>query len=288
MGRAGDYARDQRFGIVAEADEEISSVITEMGAGAEAHRLHRPVRQVLARRARPPGLALLLDDLHLADEASQELLENLLLDLPVAPLLVAVAYQGHRVPPGCPARWPVRAAVTRLAPAPLDEVAVAQLLPDLPVRRRRLLMAVTGGNPLYLDALALADERTLAGLATREHSDPEDMPRRLRALLASELRTLGDGTRLVAHAAAVAGDQAEPDLVAGIAGRPESEVFGALDELVAMGCCTPWARGSGSGTRWCAPPPTSRPDRRGASPHTAGRRNTCGRVAGRSPCAHIT
>ncbi|KOV87940.1 hypothetical protein ADL03_06155 [Nocardia sp. NRRL S-836] len=236
MGTAGDYARDQRFGVVAEADEEISSIVAEMGAGTEAHRLHGPVRQVLARRARPPGLALLLDDLHLADEASQELLENLLLDLPVAPLLVAVAYQGHRVPPGLPrALARTRAAVTRLAPAPLDEVAVAQLLPDLPVRRRRLLVAVTGGNPLYLDALAPADEGTLAALATRDHGDPEDMPRRLRALLTSELRTLGDDTRLVAHAAAVAGDHAEPDLVADIAGRPESEVFAALDELVALG-----------------------------------------------------
>ncbi|MEV6235584.1 AAA family ATPase [Lentzea sp. NPDC051838] len=235
LGRAGDYPRTERFGI-AEADEEIAAVITAMGADTEAHRVHRAVRQVLVRRARPPGLALLLDDVHLADEASQELLENLVLDLPAVPLLVAVTYQGHRVPPGLPgALARTRAAVTRLAPAPLDEDAVAELLPDLPVRRRRSLVAVTGGNPLYVDALALADERTLASLAAPDRSDPEDMPRRLRALLTSELRTLDDDKRLTAHAAAVAGDPAELDLVVGIVDRPESAVIEALDELVAIG-----------------------------------------------------
>jgi DNA-binding NarL/FixJ family response regulator len=251
-GRAGEYERGVPFGIVAETldrlspvvDDETRSVIEALspdlatcsGAGAERYRLYRAFRRIVSRYARPPGLVVLLDDLHWADEASLELLEHLLLDLPRAPLLLAVAYRGHHVPPGLPAALArTRAEVTRLAPGPLRLADVAELLPDMSARRRRLLLTASGGNPLYLDALARVDEPTVAALADPDQADPDEMPRRLQALLMTELRSLDAMRRLVAQAAAIAGDPAELDLVTSIAGAPEDEVFRALDDLVALG-----------------------------------------------------
>ncbi|GAA2677167.1 MULTISPECIES: LuxR family transcriptional regulator [Actinosynnema] len=255
-GRAGEYERGVPFGIVAEAlgglkpddtTQALLDSLTPEGAPGEAgqagvahrYRLHRAVRRTLGRRARPSGLVVLLDDVHWADVASLELLESLLLDLPEAPLVVAVAYRAHQVPAGLPAALGrTRAEVTRLAPAPLVERDVAVLLPDVPARRRELLTRVSGGNPLYLDALARLDERALAAL-DREHTDPEDLPRRLGALLTGELRDLAPDRLRVAHAAAVAGDTAEVGLLVAVAGLPEDEVFAAVDELTELGVLRP-------------------------------------------------
>ncbi|WP_440900544.1 ATP-binding protein [Actinosynnema sp.] len=255
-GRAGEYERGVPFGIVAEAlgglkpDDTTQALLDsltpegapgEAGAGGGAHRyrLHRAVRRTLGRRARPSGLVVLLDDVHWADEASLELVESLLLDLPEAPLVVAVAYRGHQVPAGLPsALGRTRAEVVRLAPGPRVERDVAVLLPDVPARRRELLTRVSGGNPLYLDALARLDERALGAL-DREHTDPEDLPRRVGALLTGELRDLAPDRLRVAHAAAVAGDTAEVGLLVAVAGMPEDEVFAAVDELTELGVLRP-------------------------------------------------
>jgi DNA-binding CsgD family transcriptional regulator len=243
-GRAGEYERNVPFGLIGEVLDGLSSegdvlfeaVATGRAAATERYRLYRSVRQVLTAQARPPGLAVLLDDLHHADEGSHELLEQVLLDMPPARLLIAIAYSGHHVPPGLPSALArTRAEVTRLAPDPLTELDIAELLPHLPIRHRRLLRKVSGGNPLYLKALDETDETTLAALADEDRVDPEDMPRRLQALLMTELRSLDHTQRLVAQAAAIAGDPAELDLVIHIAGRPEDEVFHAMDALVALG-----------------------------------------------------
>ncbi|QUF06131.1 AAA family ATPase [Actinosynnema pretiosum subsp. pretiosum] len=255
-GRAGEYERGVPFGIVAEAlgglkpDDTTQALLDSLtpegapgeagvGGGAHRYRLHRAVRRTLGRRARPSGLVVLLDDVHWADEDSLELVESLLLDLPEAPLVVAVAYRGHQVPAGLPAALGrTRAEVVRLAPGPLVERDVAVLLPDVPARRRELLTRVSGGNPLYLDALARLDERALGAL-DREHTDPEDLPRRLGALLTGELRGLAPDRLRVAHAAAVAGDTAEVGLLVAVAGMPEDEVFAAVDELTELGVLRP-------------------------------------------------
>ncbi|MFD9734994.1 ATP-binding protein [Umezawaea sp. NPDC059074] len=252
-GRAGEYERDVPFGMVTQAldrlagrevDDETRLVLDALSpdlaaglaGGAERYRLYRAVHRMATRFAKPPGLVVLLDDLHWADTASLELVEHLLQDMPRVPLLVAVAYRGHHVPPGLPgALARTRADVTRLAPGPFDADDVAELLPDATARRRRLLLAASGGNPLYLDALARVDDRTVAALADPDHADPDEMPRRLQALLMTELRSLDASRRLVAQAAAIAGDPADLDLVTSIADAPEDEVFKALDDLVALG-----------------------------------------------------
>jgi DNA-binding NarL/FixJ family response regulator len=252
-GRAGEYERDVPFGMVGEALERLASAGVDdetrmvldalspdlaagLTSGAERYRLYRAVRRMAVRFAKPPGLVVLLDDLHWADGASLELVEHLLQDMPPVPLLVAVAYRGHQVPPGLPAALArTKADVTRLAPGPLDADDVAELLPDATARRRGLLLASSGGNPLYLDALARVDDRTVAALADPDRADPDEMPRRLQALLMTELRSLDATRRLVAQAAAIAGDPAELDLVTSIADAPEDEVFRALDHLVALG-----------------------------------------------------
>ncbi|HEY2765303.1 MAG TPA: ATP-binding protein, partial [Pseudonocardiaceae bacterium] len=60
---------------------------------AERYRLHRAVRALLEALAEPPGIVVLLDDLHWADPASIELLVHLVRHPPRAPVLVAVSYR---------------------------------------------------------------------------------------------------------------------------------------------------------------------------------------------------
>ncbi|MEV4313245.1 AAA family ATPase [Actinocrispum sp. NPDC049592] len=239
--RSSEYQQHIPFGVVTEALSGLGSR-DELATpqSSDRYRAYRSVREVLIRHAQPPGLALLFDDLHWADEASHDLLEQLLLDMPPVALLVAVAYRDHHVPPGLPAAFTrTRADVTRLALEPLTESDIAELSPDLPVRRLRLVLRASGGNPLYLDALGPVDDATLEVLADQDRADPRDIPGRLHALLDTELRRLDPVQRLVAQAIAIAGDPAELDLVLGIADRPEAEVFPALDALVALGVVHP-------------------------------------------------
>lgn len=80
--RGREYAQNEPMAVIAE-------VCAGVDAGLRLTDPHRQVREMLARAA---PLAVLLDDLHRADEASHGVLEHLLLDLPQVPLLIAVAY----------------------------------------------------------------------------------------------------------------------------------------------------------------------------------------------------
>src|SRR5215204_1099561 len=64
----------------------------------ERYRAHRAVRELLELLATPPGLLLVLDDLHWADPGSVELLSALLRRPPAAPVLMALGLRPHQAP----------------------------------------------------------------------------------------------------------------------------------------------------------------------------------------------
>jgi DNA-binding CsgD family transcriptional regulator len=252
-GRATEFERCVPFGIFVDAFEQLAAThpasaefgvltaaVTGEMAELDRYRLFRGVRRLLESRAGRCGTVLVLDDLHWADPASLELTEYLLRRPPRAPLLIAVAYRAAQPPPGlADALARLDSSAIQLALEPLGMADVAALFPAQPARRRALLHRATRGNPLYLRTLADADERTLTVLAEQVVDDQTVPEQVLLDVLGAELATLEAVPRLVAQAAAVAGDHADRDLVAFVTGLSAESTAAAFDDLSRAGVLTP-------------------------------------------------
>jgi ATP/maltotriose-dependent transcriptional regulator MalT len=242
-GRAAEHEREVPFGLVVDALDDhvaglhpsrLAAVGPELGvvlpaagdgtapppAGAtERFRLHRGLRSLLELLGRERPLALLLDDLHWADEASAELVLHLLRRPPRVGFLLVLGMR-----PGSVAE-PVRDAGRRsegwleLRPEPLDREAALALLPDdLDPALRDRLLGTAAGNPFFLEQLA-------------RHGGAE-VPETLAAAVRGELAPLAQATRELAEGAAIAGDPFELDVAVAAAGARDGT---AIDDLVAAG-----------------------------------------------------
>jgi ATP/maltotriose-dependent transcriptional regulator MalT len=204
---------------------------------AERYLLHRALHALIeGLAAAPDGLVLLLDDIHWTDAAFGELLSHLLRHPPQAPVLLVLAYRPRQLPVRLGAALAAgvgEGLVQRLELGPLTAEETDQLLGSAWSRSwRRALYQATGGNPFYLEALAAA-----RGAPDQPPSPPQgevvigDVPPLVSAALHAELDVLSGTGRLVAQAAAVAGDPFDLELVAHVAGLEESVVLSAIDEL---------------------------------------------------------
>jgi DNA-binding CsgD family transcriptional regulator len=218
-GRATERERPVPFAPFA----AVADLVVELAGGLDPSRLAdwagsspigryralRAVRGALGKAVRRHSVAVLLDDLHWADDASLDLLQQLLSHPPDGRLLVAVAYRPRQATD----RVGALAAGTHLSvrtvdlePGPLSRQEVRELLAGRPIPAG--LFEAAGGNPLYA--------RLLAGAG---------MP----TVLLGELTPLdGEQTRVL-RAAAVVGDPFEPDLVTAVSGGDAAPV---LDTLV--------------------------------------------------------
>jgi DNA-binding CsgD family transcriptional regulator len=225
--------------LLATVFPSLSNIASDTGIciDVERHRLHLVVRTLLERLARPQGLVLILDDVHWADDSSVELLAYLLRHPPDAPALLALAYRPRQVSPRLASAM-VNAAqegsVRRLDVAPLSADEADQLLGQgISGFRRRALYRDSGGNPLYLQALAHADSTPSA--RARRASQPSASTSALataHTVLRAEIDALSSRGQLVAHAAAVVGDPFEPEVVAAVADQDQRQTLAAIDELL--------------------------------------------------------
>ncbi|MGX7674338.1 LuxR C-terminal-related transcriptional regulator [Plantactinospora sp. DSM 117369] len=229
-GRAVEVEQGRPYGLFAEA-------LGPLGwrAPEDASRLdvYYGVRRLL-------GGVLLLDDLHWADSASLQLAEHLIRRPPPRPLLIAVTFRHTRPPVRVvdalvghgPAA--IRIGLARLGPSDLES-----LLPDLPHRRRELILRASGGSPGLVRALCrLSDDALAALLSDGGHDGDPDIDgtaRDVLAGLAAEIVAQDPDTRAVAQAAAVAGDQATVDLLAHVTGLTVTAVTSAVDRLCWLG-----------------------------------------------------
>ena len=124
---------------------------------------------LLERLPSGPGLLLVLDDVHWADEASVEVLAHVLRRPAARGLVVALAHRPRHTAGRMAAALEAaarRGLVERVELGPLDESdAVALLPPGTNPARARRLWTMSGGNPFYLEQLARA------GKARRVHGD---------------------------------------------------------------------------------------------------------------------
>ncbi|HEY4277574.1 MAG TPA: AAA family ATPase [Conexibacter sp.] len=217
---------------------KLSGMPTPPGAGsaapAERYLIHRGISSLLERLGRRQPLALLLDDMQWADEASTELLLHLLRRPPQAPFLLLLAlrpaiggdhflHAGRRVE-----GW------VELRPAPLRNRAASALLPaDLAPAARERILHEADGNPLFL--------RELARSSTTSPDDDEPVPETIAWALAQELDDLAADPRALLDGAAIAGDPFDPTIAAAVAGLDEASAHPALDALVAAEIVRPAA-----------------------------------------------
>jgi DNA-binding SARP family transcriptional activator len=182
----------------------------------------------------PPGV-LVLDDLHLADEASLDVLAYLVHRLKGRPLLVVVCWRSEQVP--AEARLRRLAAEARRAGQGsllqlrrLDAAGVAELVSAVAPARAGaagLLHERTEGLPfLVLEYLAaVGDDGELPAL----------LPGGARDLLAARVRDVGHAARQLLATAAVLGRSFDVDTARAASGRSDEEAVAALEELAARG-----------------------------------------------------
>ncbi|MDW5328816.1 helix-turn-helix transcriptional regulator [Plantactinospora sp. KLBMP9567] len=229
-GRAVEVEQSRPYGLFAEALGPLGWRAPEK---ADRLDVYYGVHRLL-------GGVLLLDDLHWADPASLQLTEHLIRRPPPRPLLIAVTFRHTRPPVRVvdalvghgPAA--IRIGLARLGPNDLES-----LLPDLPHRRRELILRASGGSPGLVRALCrLSDDALAALLSGGDHDGDRAIggtARDVLAGLAAEIVAQDPDTRAVAQAAAVAGDQATVDLLAHVTGLTVTAVTSAVDRLCWLG-----------------------------------------------------
>ena len=224
---AMEHERDIPFGVMCDALGELAGTPGAIPV-AERFRRHREVAASLERLA---PVALLLDDLHWADEASVELVLHLLRRPVAVPALLVIA--ARPVGPAGRLLDAARSAAgwEALELAPLsrrDAHAMVAGVADAAVRERVVLEG--RGNPLFLRELARVADRADGSL-----------PATLVAAISLEVAALDDVQRALLEGAAVAGDPFDPELAAAAAELDEPVALAALDGLVAADLVRPAA-----------------------------------------------
>ncbi|WP_369140094.1 helix-turn-helix transcriptional regulator [Modestobacter versicolor] len=214
-----------------------ADVAADAGAGAgtdqEAARFRfvTAVTDALLTEADPEGLVVVLEDLHWADGTSLRLLRHLAGEVPRSRVLVVGTSRGS------PAPGPLAGAPARsLVLGPLSEPQVGEYLaavgvpaasgPAVQVAHRR-----SGGNPLYLRALARQALRP--GRPPAADGDGE-----LRHLVRTTLAGLPAEVRELVAVAAVVGEEVDAGVLAAVTGTPVPVVTGQLDAAGRAGVLT--------------------------------------------------
>lgn len=197
-------------------------------------------RDRLARWAAAGGGVLVLDDLHLCDEASADLVAQLVRTPVPGPFVLALAHQPRRGAPallGALDHGARTGRVVRIEPEPLEERDVEVLLGRWrPVGQARVphgfaarMRAACGGNPRNLRILAAAGWRPDAW-PDSPGSDPGRLLREAVAMTA-ELDGLPAEQTAAATVGAVLGDPFRPKDVAEVSGLGLERTVDALASL---------------------------------------------------------
>jgi tetratricopeptide (TPR) repeat protein len=158
------------------------------------------VLALLAAMAERHPLVLVIEDLHWIDPSTLELIDRLLGEIPVLPLLLVATFR-----PEFSAPWRHQTAVTQLNLGRLSEAHTAELIERmsegnrLPAEMRREIAARTDGIPLFIEELT---KTVLEGDVTQGR--PAGIPLTLGGWLLARLDRLGEA-KAVAQLAAVIG-----------------------------------------------------------------------------------
>jgi tetratricopeptide (TPR) repeat protein len=208
--------------------------------------LHRAVVHVMGTAAVDRPLLVVLDDVHDADAASLGLATVVCRSLPDSPLLVVTTQR----PVGSGGQATTAVLLEQLnghgvsiPVGALDQAAVAAqaaalAATELTPKQAAWLYRASGGNPFFVEQL-------VRWSATREAAAvPGELPvsAAVRRVVGERLAGLDADARLVVTVAAVAGEEADQEVLATVAGLPPGRFTDAVAEAVAAGIL--WRRSS--------------------------------------------
>ncbi len=195
---------------------------------------------LLEARSRASPTALVIEDLHWIDAASQDLLERLIGTRAGFRALVLLSQRPEHRP-----KWLGEPHVSRLVLEPLPAEHIRRLvssrlgLPELPEAVARAVTDRAEGNALFAEELVsyLSERGALAVGDGNVRYDPaaisNALPHSLQSLLAARVGRLSPGRRAVLQAASVIGRCFDPDLLASVTGSVD-EVTAALADMEAL------------------------------------------------------
>jgi class 3 adenylate cyclase/tetratricopeptide (TPR) repeat protein len=212
---------EQLYGIVDDSSRADRETFPE--------RLLAAVRAVLAHLAGRAPLVLIVEDLHWADAASVELLQQLLApaDLPVLAILTSRPERSLSLPSAHVL------ALSELNAAETSALLVSLLAAEtVPEDVRDFVVARTDGNPFFVEELTSSLLETGAlhgGQRTWELKAPltESIPATVRGVLAARIDRLTDDEKRVVREAAVIGREFPHRILRGV-----TEINGALDRAI--------------------------------------------------------
>ncbi|WP_236667595.1 MULTISPECIES: helix-turn-helix transcriptional regulator [unclassified Nonomuraea] len=217
-------------GVLPGPYRQLARWFPELGEAGDAeggkHRLYEEVLTLVERVAADQPLVIAIEDLHWADAATRELLGFLARNLTQTGVLLVITYRSQETGDGLLgpllSELSRRPRTTALRLDRLDRQGVSRQLaailgaePDAATVRR--VHERSDGNPLFVEALARAGERT---------------PDSLRNLLLHGPRSLPGPARELLRIASVAGGRVGHRLLAEVAGQDGVGLDALLRELV--------------------------------------------------------
>lgn len=235
----------QRRAALARAGEE-ASVLLSTRAGDRSSDPARLLRRahaltwLVSDMAQEAPLALLVDDLHWADEPSMHFLAYLAARAGALPLLIVLTQRPPQNGPEPPPQQRMAAlhGVQVLMLAPLTSGSVAKLasaeLGELADGVPLAFEETTGGNPYYVHELIRAvAEQQERGVAVDAESVRAAAPSSVVRSVRARLGRLGADAVALARATAVLGEDGALAQAAELAGLDETRAVSALDMLAA-------------------------------------------------------
>jgi hypothetical protein len=215
---------------------ELLALLPELATDRVRHpdrdALYGALLRLLRDYGRAAPLAVVIEDLHWADDASLALFRFLASEAAATPYLVVGTYRDDELMRGHPLRALIadlgrRPDTTLMSLAGLDEERSEELLGRLDVARgsspeqRRRVVELAEGNPLFLEELA----RTGA-------DGGNALPLTIAEAVLRRVSDLDDAARRLVTYAAVGGHQVRFDLLAKLLGLPERELLRAARSAV--------------------------------------------------------
>jgi class 3 adenylate cyclase/tetratricopeptide (TPR) repeat protein len=198
------------------------------------------VKRLLLREAREQPLVLIFEDLHWIDAETQALLDSLVESLPAASLLLLASYR-----PEYQHRWGSKTYYRELRIDPLPADSADDLLtsvlgtdPSLDALKR-LLIALTEGNPLFLEesVRALVETKALVGgrgtFRLALDTTAIQLPATVQAILAARIDRLAPEDKRLLQEAAVIGKDVPYALLLAVAELDDEDLRRALVHLQA-------------------------------------------------------
>jgi class 3 adenylate cyclase len=198
------------------------------------------IRRLVLRESRVQPLLLVFEDLHWIDGETQAFLDSLVESLPTAAILLAVNYRPEYQHGWARKTYYRQLRIDPLPPETAEALLAALLGEDASVTTlRRLLIARTEGNPLFLEECVrgLVETRTLVGergdYRLAKPAETIEVPATVQAILAARIDRLPAEDKRLLQAASVVGKDVPFALLRAIAGLDDDALRAGLAQLQA-------------------------------------------------------